>query len=395
MRFTLHTSLDEIPAGVWNTLAGDANPFLRHEFLAALERHHCVGSKAGWIPQHLAVYQDDRLLGAAPMYLKNNSYGEFVFDWAWADAYQRAGLRYYPKLVVAIPYTPATGPRLLLADMDESANAPSVARGPRLDPIAERDSVADTLIAGALEHARRLGVSSLHWLFTTEQDTQRLERHGLLRRVGCQFHWHNNAYQNFDDFLAGFAAEKRKKVKRERRRVAEAGIEIEVLHGDQISEQQWQIFHHFYSSTFWKKGGVASLSLEFFQELGRTMPQNVVLVLAKHNDRYIAGAFNLRGKDTLYGRHWGCVEEFHSLHFEVCYYRAIDYCIAQGLRRFEAGAQGEHKISRGFLPTPTFSAHWLSHPAFSQAIENFLVQEQQHMEYYIDELGEHSPFKHC
>lgn len=377
MRLALHTQLDDIPADAWNDLAGDANPFLRHEFLAALERHGCVGARAGWESRHLAVYDAEHLVGAVPMYLKTNSYGEFVFDWAWADAYQRAGLRYYPKLVVAVPYTPAAGPRLLLAD------------------TGQREQIAGMLIQGALQQARDLQLSSLHWLFTTEEDTQRLERHGLLRRTGCQFHWRNNNYQNFDNFLAEFSAQKRKKVNRERRRVQEAGVEIEVLHGDRVSEEQWRIFHHFYASTFHKKGGIASLTLEFFKELGRTMPRQVVLVLAKHQRRYVAGAFNLRGTDTLYGRHWGCVEEFHSLHFEVCYYRAIDYCIEQRLQRFEAGAQGEHKLSRGFLPTPTWSAHWLSHPAFNRAVEQFLTQEQRHMRHYMDELNEHSPFRRC
>ncbi|MEO5572903.1 MAG: GNAT family N-acetyltransferase [Gammaproteobacteria bacterium] len=377
MQLVVLSNIDDVSPADWNALAGEANPFLHHEFLAALEHHQCVGDKAGWLPQHLLMHEGNRLLGAVPMYLKNNSYGEFVFDWAWAEAYQRAGLRYYPKLVVAIPYTPATGPRLLLANG------------------AERHAIADGLILGALEHARKLNVSSLHWLFTSDEDTQRLEHHGLMRRTGCQFHWQNNNYRDFDDFLSGFSAEKRKKVKRERRRVSESGVEIEVLHGDQISAAQWEIFHHFYSSTFWKHGGIASLTLEFFQELGRTMPTQVVLILAKYDGRYVAGAFNLRGSDTLYGRHWGCVEEFHSLHFEACYYRAIDYCIAHGLQRFEAGAQGEHKLSRGFLPSPTWSAHWLSHPAFGRAIEDFLGHETDQMEYYMDALGAHSPFKNC
>jgi len=377
MQLAVLDNLDEISPAGWNALAGDENPFVSHEFLVALERHQCVGLKAGWAPQHLVLREGSRLAGAVPMYLKNNSYGEFVFDWAWADAYQRAGLRYYPKLVVAVPYTPATGPRLLLADNNE------------------RDQIANRLIQGALEHARNLNVSSLHWLFTGAEDTQRLEQHGLMRRTGCQFHWRNNNYRDFDDFLASFSAEKRKKVKRERRRVSEAGVEIEILHGAQISEAQWEIFHHFYSSTFLKRGGIASLTLEFFKELGRTLPAQVVLILAKYGGRYVAGAFNLRGKETLYGRHWGCNEEFHSLHFELCYYRAIDYCIANGLQRFEAGAQGEHKISRGFLPEPTWSAHWLSHPGFSHAIEDFLGREKCQMEYYMDELGGHSPFKNC
>ena len=377
MHLSVHHTIDEIEATAWNSLVGEANPFLRHEFLHALERHHCVGAEAGWIPQHLVLRREGCLLGAVPMYLKDNSYGEFVFDWAWAEAYQRAGLNYYPKLVVAVPYTPVTGPRLLLND------------------TAEREDIADKLIRGAVELAQKLQVSSLHWLFTTLEDTARLERHGLMRRAGCQFHWQNAGYQNFDGFLASLSAEKRKKIKRERRRVQEANVKVEVLTGAQISDRQWEIFHQFYSLTFLRRGGIASLTLDFFKEIGRTLAAQVVLILASYDGEYVAGAFNMRDKTTLYGRHWGCTEQFHSLHFEVCYYRAIEYCIEQGLQRFEAGAQGEHKISRGFLPSPTWSAHWLSHPAFSDAVQNFLNQEQQHMQYYMDELSEHSPFKRC
>lgn len=375
MRLALLDNLATLPAAQWNALAGDDNPFLSHEFLAALERHHCVGAEAGWWPQHLTVEDNGQLLGAVPMYLKNNSYGEFVFDWAWAEAYERARLHYYPKLVAAIPYTPATGPRLLVGD------------GP------QRETVADRLIEGALDHARSLNVSGLHWLFTHETDTQRLERHGLLRRVGCQYHWTNQGYRDFDDFLCGFSAEKRKKIKRERRQVRESGVTLELLNGHQISDKQWDIFHAFYASTFDEKGGIASLTPGFFKELGRTMPGQTLLIMARHGGRYVAGAFFLRGRNTLYGRHWGCNEHFHSLHFEACYYRAIDYCIEHGLKRFEAGAQGEHKISRGFLPTPTYSAHWIAHEGFRNAIEDFLTREKIVMERHMQELAEHSPYK--
>ncbi|MEQ6341496.1 MAG: GNAT family N-acetyltransferase [Gammaproteobacteria bacterium] len=375
MQLTLLDSLNTLPAAQWNSLAGDENPFLRHEFLAALERHHCVGAEAGWWPQHLIVEDNGQLLGAVPMYLKNNSYGEFVFDWAWAEAYQRSGLHYYPKLVVSIPYTPATGSRLLLAD------------------TPNREAVADLLIEGALNHARNLNLSSMHWLFTDDADTQRLERHGLMRRVGCQYHWTNQGYRDFDDFLSDFSAEKRKKVKRERRQVRESGVALELLNGHQISDEQWDIFHAFYASTFDEKGGIASLTPEFFKELGRTMPDQTLLIMARHDGRHVAGAFFLRGRDTLYGRHWGCTEHFHSLHFEACYYRAIDYCIEHGIKRFEAGAQGEHKISRGFLPTPTYSAHWIAHEGFRNAIEDFLTREKIVMGRYMQELAEHSPYK--
>lgn len=375
MRLTILDSLDTLPADQWNALAGDNNPFLRHEFLVALERHQCVGATAGWWPQHLIVEHDGQLVGAVPMYMKNNSYGEFVFDWDWADAYHRAGLRYYPKLVVAVPYTPATGPRLLLAD------------------TPQRTQVADLLINGAIEHAQRSNASGLHWLFTNAVDMAHLARHGLLQRMGCQYHWENRDYRDFDDFLGQLSAEKRKKIKRERRHVNDAGVVLELLNGHQTSAEQWAIFHEFYKSTFDEKGGIASLTLEFFKELGETLPDQTLLIMASYQGQYVAGAFFLRGRDTLYGRHWGCAAQFHSLHFEACYYRAIEYCIAQGLRRFEAGAQGEHKISRGFLPTPTYSMHWIAHARFREAIDDFLVRETQALEQYMQELGRHSPYK--
>lgn len=375
MQLTLIDKLSNVSATQWNTLAGDENPFLRHEFLVALEQHNCVGEHAGWWPQHLIVTDNDQLLGAVPMYLKDNSYGEFVFDWAWAEAYERARLRYYPKLVVAIPYTPATGPRLLLADG------------------SQRESVADRLINGTLELARQRNVSSLHWLFTDEQDTTRLQQHGLLRRTGCQYHWTNHNYRDFDDFLQTFSAEKRKKIKRERRHVIEANVTLELLNGHQIDNEQWDIFHDFYQSTFDKKWGTASLTPGFFKALGKTMPDQTLLILARHNNRYVAGSFLLHGRDTLYGRHWGCSEQFHSLHFEACYYRAIDYCIEHGLKRFEAGAQGEHKISRGFLPTPTYSAHWIAHPGFRNAIADYVAREEILMQHQMQALAAHTPYK--
>lgn len=374
MQVKIIGSLEEVLPEQWNALAGDVNPFVRHEFLVALERHGCVGDQFGWWPQHVTAFDGDKLVGAMPMYLKNNSYGEFVFDWGWADAYERAGLDYYPKLVVAVPYTPVTGPRLMVAN--ETV-----------------DDVRELLVGGALSLAEKLEVSSLHLLFTTESDTAFLEQHQLMRRVGCQFHWHNQSYSDFDDFLSTFSSQKRKKVKRERRHVKDAGVKIELLHGHEITDNQWKIFHHFYCSTFYRRSGYPTLSLEFFKELGKTMPDNVVLILASYQGNYVAGAFNMRGTDTLHGRHWGCSETFHSLHFELCYYRAIDYCIDNGLARFEAGAQGEHKLSRGFVPTPTFSAHWLSHPDFKYAIEDFLQREKGGMEHYMDVMNEHLPYK--
>ena len=375
MQVQILGSLQEVQATEWNALALDGNPFLRHEFLSGLERHRCLGEATGWVPQHVVVRDDGRLVGAAPLYLKYNSYGEFVFDWSWADAYKRLGLRYYPKLVAAVPYTPVTGPRLL--------SSPSSPRGP----------VIEALIQGAHEHALSRGLSSLHWIFADEQDTRSLEAAHFMRRTGYQFHWKNNGYRDFSDFLSEFSAAKRKKVKRERRYVEEAGVETEIVHGDQASEEQWMALHQFYCDTFHRRGGWPTLTLEFFQSLGQSMARNVVLVLAKHAGRYVAGAFNLRGDDALYGRHWGCVADFHSLHFEVCYYRAIEYCIEQGLTRFEAGAQGEHKLGRGFLPTFTYSTHWLADDTMRRAVADFLAREHSAVVRYVEELSAHSPFK--
>jgi predicted N-acyltransferase len=338
-----------------------------------------VGAELGWIPQHLAVYDcEQRLLGAVPMYTKLNSYGELVFDWAWASAHQRLGMPYYPKLVVAVPYTPVSGPRLL------------VARG--LDEKRRRQVIA-ALIEGALSHARDSGSSSLHWLFAPETDIGELEQHGLLRRTGCQFHWHNRGYRDFEDFLDHFNSSKRKKARRERRRVQEAGVTVDILRGDEAAEEDWATFHRFYRSTFDRLGGIATLSLPFFHEIAQTMGRQLVLARALWQGRTVAAALCVRGTDVLYGRHWGCETQFHSLHFETCYYRMIEYCIAEGLKRFEPGAQGEHKISRGFLPTRTTSAHWVAHPRLRHAIEVFLAHERAALEAYIEELDPHSPFK--
>ena len=378
MQFSIIGSLNEVPADDWNALVDSDNPFALHEFLIALERHDAVGEKFGWLPQYLLAHEDHILVAACPMYLKNNSYGEFVFDWDWANAYQRSGLEYYPKLVVSIPYTPVTGQRILLRDHS-------------------RRDIAQQIMNATIEHAKNLGVSSLHWLFTDESDTNSFKQHddyGL--RLGCQFHWQNNNYQDFDDYLSTMSSKKRKQIKRERRQVKEQGVEFEVLTGHDISEAQWQIYHRFYTDTFDRKSGYATLSLGFFQEIARTMPDNIVLVMAKYQDEYIASAFNLRGENTLYGRHWGCannIEEFNNLHFEACYYQGLDYCIQNKLQRFEPGAQGEHKISRGFLPTKTWSAHWIANPQFKVAIDDFLLRETRVMEEYIQELETHSPYK--
>ncbi len=377
MRTDIVENIAQINPSDWNALAGDSFPFMRHEFLVALERHDCVGERYGWLPQHILVYDDkEQLVGAAPMYNKDNSYGELVFDWGWADAYHRNGLNYYPKLVIAIPYTPATGPRLLVA-----------AQHP--EPTAIRQAI----IARALQIRQALDASSVHCLFTQPDDTTALHEQGFLLRIACQFHWHNQAYKNFDAFLAQLSHQKRKNIRRERRQVQDSEIRIEILHGNEISEAQWADFYRFYQSTYNRLGGYATLSLGFFQEIGKTMPRSVVLLLAYNGSRAVAGAFCLRDKQALYGRHWGCDEQHDGLHFETCYYQGIDYCIREGLQLFEPGAQGEHKLSRGFLPTRTWSAHWIEHPEFRQAIAQFLRQETAGINHYIQQLSEHSPFK--
>lgn len=359
----------------WSQLDLKQNPFVSYEFLAALEKNDCL-EKWGWQPRFVVLKDHNKqLVAAAPMYLKDNSYGEFVFDSAWADAYSRQGLRYYPKLVVAVPYTPATGPRLLT------------------HPEYDTTPLRNYLMEATLEYAKSIQVSSLHYLFTTDTETKQLEDTGLLRRSGCQFHWSNNHYKTFDDFLATLSSKKRKQIRKERRDVLAAGLEIELLHGRDTTPEHWDEFHRFYVSTFSRKSGYATLTRDFFEALSHSMPDQVILVFAKHEGEYVAATFNLLGGDTLYGRHWGCNQTFNGLHFELCYYQLIEYCIEQGIERFEAGAQGEHKLSRGFLPTTTWSAHWLAHPEFSKVIAEFLQHEQKGIQDYIDVLDEHSPFK--
>ena len=375
LRIVVADDLHGVSAADWNALGAIPYPFLRHEFLRALETEGCLGESLGWIPHHLLAYDGMTLVGATPLYLKFNSYGEFVFDWSWADAYRRAGLDYYPKLVATAPYTPATGPKLLVASH------------------AEPEGVRQALAESAVKLAEKQRVSSLHWLFSPTAETDWLTSSGLLRRTGCQFHWHNDDYRDVEAFLATFAADKRKKLKRERRRVAEGGIRFRLLNGDDASEGEWAFFHTLYADTFRRHGGIATLSLSFFLRLAELAPKAVLLVLAEDGRRPVAAAFCLVGADTLYGRHWGCREHYHSLHFEACYYQGIEYCIRERLAHFEPGAQGEHKISRGFLPTPTWSTHWIGDDRFRAAIDHFLTMETAAMSDYCAKMLLHSPYK--
>lgn len=369
-------SLTDLAAEQWNALVQDQHPFLRHEFLTALERHQCVGHHTGWLPQYIVCFDDTHhLIGAAPVYLKTNSYGEFIFDWSWAEAYRRHGLSYYPKLVSAIPFTPATGQRLLIS--------------PQADPVA----IAEPIIQHALDYARTRDLSSLHWLFTSDQDTDLLLRQGMLCRLGYQFHWHNRGYRDFQDFLDTLTSKKRKNINRERRLIREAGLEIRLIKGSQASDSQWRTLHSFYCSTFYRLGGFPTLTLPFFQEIATTMGDQIILVLVYKRHQEVAGAISFQSDNTLYGRHWGCQTSYDSLHFEACYYQGIDYCIRQGLQRFEPGAQGEHKISRGFLPIFTRSVHWLAQPGFHQAVADFLDRETPTIQRYARELAQYSPYR--
>jgi predicted N-acyltransferase len=369
-------SIGAVSATEWNALDHAGQPFLRHEFLAALEDSGCVAPETGWTPRHVVARDAaGRLVGALPLYRKTDSWGEFVFDFAWADAYRRAGLRYFPKLVAAVPFTPVTGPRLLVI------------------PGADQPAVATALFDAALEHMRDTGASSLHLLFPGLDEATSLGRRGLLLRKDCQFHWHNRGYASFEDFLGQFTAEKRKKARRERRRVAEAGIRFRILDGDEIDDALWGAIMPLYASTFWRRGREPYLNEDFFRRVARAMPGQMLVVLAMLHAAPVAVAILFRSADSLYGRYWGSSGDYHSLHFETCYHQGIEYCIAHGLQRFEPGTQGEHKIARGFEPEAVWSAHWLSDPRFAAAIDRHLDREREQVDQYIDVVQDHVPFR--
>jgi len=376
MQLRFYTSYSEIPAAHWNRCAGQDNPLLRHEYLHALEASGSTTAATGWQPLPMLVEDPTGLaLGAIPLWLKTHSFGELVYDFAWAQAYAQAGLDYYPKLIAALPFSPVTSRRLLLA------------------PDADSGAVTGLLLEGARQLTETYRASSLHWLFTDDRDTALLAQHGYLHRTGVQFHWQNLGYRDFEDFLSGFTAERRKKLRRERRFVREAGISTEVRTGREISAALWDRFYDFYTANILRHGGMIHLTREFFHRLGAALPDAVVLVVAWRGTEPVGMAYNLRGSSSLYGRYWGGQPDLHSLHFETCYYTPIDYCIAQGLAHFEGGAGGEHKLARGFLPVTTHSMHSLRHPKFARAVADFLEREQHGVVHYIDELNEHGPFK--
>jgi predicted N-acyltransferase len=376
----VHDSIAGVSAEGWDACANpDAsrrNPFLSHAFLQALEEAGCVSGRTGWLPQHLAVQRPDgSLAGVMPLYLKSHSRGEYVFDYGWADAFERAGGQYYPKLQACIPFTPVTGRRLLVRE------AP------------DRQSIEAMLLGGARELVRLREVSSLHLTFLTEEEWQRYGDAPFLRREDRQFHWINDGYQTFDDFLGALASRKRKALKKERREAVAGGITIEQLTGRAITEKHWDAFFSFYQDTGSRKWGSPYLNRRFFSLIGERLADEIVLVICSRAGKMIAGALNFIGGDTLYGRYWGSLENHAFLHFETCYYQAIDFAIAHGLARVEAGAQGEHKLARGYVPQITYSLHYLAHPGLRRAVAQFLEQERDAVEEEARYLTEHAPFK--
>ena len=378
MKITFTDNIASVEETHWNDLAGDSNPFIQHDFLNALEQHDCL-QRWGWYPQHCLLYDEDTLIGACPAYIKDNSYGEFVFDWAWAEAYQQHGLQYYPKLVTAIPFTPAQGPRLLAKSDHKDANGKQL----------EQRSIKRGLIDALLAFSEKNELSSAHFLFCEDDDIQQLSDAGLMQRYDYQYHWSNSGYTSFDDFLAQLTSKRRKNIKRERRKVTENNVRIENISAEDLTEEQWELLYVYYRVTFMKKSGAPTLTLDFFKALAH----KIRAVFAYHEGRTVAAAICFEGRDKLYGRHWGCSDNYDSLHFEVCYYNGIEYCINNKLQIFEPGAQGEHKIWRGFLPTKTRSAHWIADANFRHAIEDFLHRESEAMEHHGKLLLESSPFK--
>ncbi|MEH6358821.1 MAG: GNAT family N-acetyltransferase [Pseudomonadales bacterium] len=368
-------SIDLINAEIWNSLCASDYPFLRHEFLASLEHSGSVGGNSGWQPYHLTAYQNGILVAVMPLYIKTHSYGEYVFDWAWAEAYQRHNVTYYPKLLSAIPFTPASGPRLCA---EEGIN---------------KTALMSAIVEDIQAQTESGHFSSWHLLFPESGEFDDWQKTELSQRTGCQFHWFNRDYKSFDDFLSTFTSRKRKSIKRERRRVVEQDITLQSLSGDHISEKHIRDFFIFYQATYMKRGQQGYLTLDFFLQLRATMADQLVLVMAEKDGQAVAAALCLRDSETLYGRYWGCLEEYECLHFEACFYQGIEYCIANGLQRFDPGAQGEHKILRGFEPVKTVSLHWIAHEGFREAVDRFLGQEKLGMAQYKDDATAMLPFK--
>lgn len=369
-------SLDGIDRDVWDACAGFENPFVSYDFLFALEASGSAVADTGWLPTHLVLKRHGGgVMGVAPFYLKNHSYGEYVFDHGWAHALESAGGDYYPKLLGGIPFSPATGPRLLLH--------------PNTDP-----DHAYYLMARGLESVgEKFDVSSVHIIFNTRDEWRALGKAGWLSRTGCQYHWRNDGYDNFDQFLDALSSRKRKAIRKERKQVVDASLTMRQLTGDDLKPEHWDRFYEFYLDTSGRKWGSAYLTRDFFDRIHHTMADRILLVTAEDDGEMIAGAFNMIGENTLFGRNWGCLERYKFLHFEACYYQAIEFAIERGLTTVEAGAQGEHKIQRGYLPTKTYSSHFIFNPRFREAVEDFLSRERAVIDHNIAQLKHESPFK--
>ena len=368
MNISTADTLSAVPANSWDTLVGADNLFVQYEFLHALEKHNCL-EPWGWSPVYFLAHLEEEIVGACVCYLKTNSYGEFVFDWAWADAYQRNNLDYYPKLVSAIPFTPATGPRLFAKNNDSTI----------------KQAIIETII----DYTNKQNLSSAHWLFCNDTDIALLKKNNCLTRFDYQYHWSNNGYTDFNHFLSHLNSKRRKNIKRERRKVSETNIKIFTVNGADLSSVQWDILYNFYQITFLKKSGTPTFTLEFFQAVAAQLHA----VFAQDGNKIVAGAICYKNTTHLYGRHWGCYEHYDNLHFELCFYQGIEYCIQNDIQTFEPGAQGEHKIWRGFLPTKTTSAHYITHEGFRDAIKQFLEQESVAMIDYGKTLNNSSPYK--
>jgi predicted N-acyltransferase len=369
-------SLSEVGEATWQRFANregsPRDPFLSYAFLSALEQSGSVSADVGWLPYHLVLEDEAKQpLGVMPLYLKGHSQGEYIFDYSWADAFERAGGRYYPKMLSAIPFTPATGQRLLVASSEHES----------------------ALVAGAAQIAGEMNISSVHLNFLDQAAWQRRGDEGWLLRTHKQYHWQNQGYKTFDDFLDCLSSKKRKNIKRERRDALANDLEIQRLTGAEITEAHWDAFYQFYIDTGSRKWGSAYLTRSFFSLIGATMAEDILLVMVRRDGRYIAGAINFIGGDCLFGRNWGCIEHHPFLHFEVCYYQAIEFAIEHGLSRVEAGAQGEHKLARGYMPSHTYSAHWIVHDGFRDAVGRYLEEERTHIAEEIDYLEQFSPFK--
>jgi predicted N-acyltransferase len=369
-------SMQDIDAEQWNRLVNDQSPFLTHSFLLALEQSGSVQADAGWQPCHLTVVgSEGELLAAMPLYVKQHSYGEYVFDWGWADAYQRHGQPYYPKLLTAIPFTPSQSPRILVDNNEDLQH---------WLPLIKQ---------AVLRYADKIGASSWHVLFPDNNNAEAFRHTDMIRREACQFHWQNRGYGDFDDFLATFSSRKRKNLRKERADVIAQGIQFQCLEGGHISEEVWHVFYQYYQNTYQIRGQHGYLTREFFRQIDKSMPENLFLVMALRDDEFVAGALFFKGADALFGRYWGAAQDFDNLHFETCYYQGIEYCIEHNISLFDAGAQGEHKLRRGFEPVTTVSYHWIKNPAFRAAIADFCKQELAHVDAYKSAASEQLPFR--